>query len=83
MAAKAQATAETETPVIIRIPEVCRVTGMGRSTIYELVARGNFPAPLILARGSDGRARVSGWVQSEVIGWIEQRMAERATRATA
>ena len=83
MAAKAQATAEIESPVIIRIPEVCRVTGMGRSTIYDLVARGIFPAPLILARGSDGRARVSGWIQAEVTGWIEQRIAERAARATA
>ena len=56
---------------LIRLPEVLSMTGRGRSSIYEMIASGNFPRPVNI-----GRAAVA-WVESEVVAWIEERIAER------
>ena len=37
MSDKIQAQAE---PISVRIPEACRLTGIGRSKLYELIAEG-------------------------------------------
>lgn len=39
----AQLTTEAVRPAILRLPEVMRLTGLGRSTIYRLLAAGQFP----------------------------------------
>ncbi|WP_123658989.1 helix-turn-helix transcriptional regulator [Salinisphaera japonica] len=52
---------------ILRIREVVSRTGLSRSSIYEQVKRGEFPAPLRL----DQRAR--GWLESEIDAWIKSR----------
>lgn len=56
--------------VLIKLPEVCRQVGLGKSAIYELVAEKTFPAPIKLGR-------YSRWSQNEVQQWIEQRKAAR------
>jgi len=56
-----------DTPIFFIIREVCRLTTLGRSLIYELVKRGEFPAPLKLS------VRSSRWRRSDVIQWIEAR----------
>ena len=61
------------TPQILRLPEVSRQTGLPRSTIYALLAKNEFPLPVKLSQ------RSVGWVESEIITWIEDRIA--ATRA--
>lgn len=53
----------------IRLPEVERVTGLGRSSIYRLEALGRFPRHIKI---SD---RASAWLASEVERWIEARVA--------
>ncbi len=63
-------------PTLLRLPEVKRRTGLGRTSIYSLAAKGQFPAPLKLS------LRCSAWVSSEVDHWITERI-ERARRAEA
>jgi len=60
---------------IIKLPEVKHLSGLGRSSIYRMMAEGTFPASVSLGGG-----RSVGWVESEVIGWIEERIQERKPR---
>lgn len=55
----------------LRIDDVVRLTGMPRSTIYYHAKRGDFPKP---CRISAGR---SAWLESEIVEWQRQRVAER------
>jgi prophage regulatory protein len=59
---------------ILRLPDVCKVTGLARSTVYRDTARGSFPRPVQLGPGS------VGWLESEVQAWIDSR--PRAARPT-
>ncbi len=52
---------------ILRRPEVQRVTGLSRATIYESMARGDFPAAIRLGK------RAVGWPQSEITHWLATR----------
>lgn len=56
---------------ILRLPEVKARTGLGRSTLYDAMARGNFPHPIKLG------VRAVGWAESEIDAWLEARMSER------
>lgn len=63
----------TAAPVrLIRLPEVCRRTGLGKTTIYELRKSGAFPPPVVIVP-----PRVVGYVEAEVDSWIAARIAER------
>lgn len=57
---------------LIRLKEVQRRTGLGRSAIYEKAAIGTFPAPVKLGE------RASAWVEAEVTAWIDARIRMRA-----
>ena len=57
--------------IILRRAEVERSTGLPRSTIYELIARGTFPRPIQIS------ARAVGWLESEVADWQKARVEER------
>ena len=59
---------ETETR-LIRLPEVLRLTGLGKSQTYALALAGRFPAPIKLSE------RCSAWQESEVRAWIAERIA--------
>jgi len=61
---------EFSTSTILRRPQVQARTGLARSTIYELVSAGRFPAPIRL---SD---RTVGWLESEIEGWIASRVTQ-------
>jgi prophage regulatory protein len=56
---------------LIKLPEVRTKTGLSRSHLYALAQQGEFPKPIKLSE------RSSAWVESEVDGWIEERIAER------
>ena len=45
--------------------------GLSRSTIYEQIQAGTFPKPIRLG------PKAVGWLESEVLAWIEARTAER------
>ena len=55
---------------ILRRKEVEAVTGLGRSTIYELMAENKFPQQVPL------HGRAVGWVSSQVQEWIQSRISE-------
>ena len=62
---------------ILRLPEVIRVSGLARSTIYLRVQEKRFPAPIKLSE------RSVGWVETEVQSWIDQRIQESRGEGSA
>ena len=62
---------------LIRRREVEQLTGLTRSTLYELVAKGKFPKPVPIS------AQAVAWVESEVADWQQRCIAQRDTRAAA
>src|SRR5581483_3429708 len=59
---------------LLRIDEVKKLTGLGRTTIWELELLGEFPRR---RRRSGARGRAVGWRASEVARWIAERKAAR------
>ena len=62
--------AQVSRPVVdylIRIGEVEKQSGLGRSTIYRRMAEGSFP---LAVEVGGGQVR---WRQSEVAGWVATR----------
>jgi predicted DNA-binding transcriptional regulator AlpA len=60
-------------PELWRLSKVLAVTGLKQSQILDAVSRGVFPRPLKIL--SDGRA--NAWVSTEIIDFIEGRIAAR------
>lgn len=60
---------ETKPTRILRRAEIEARFGLKRSTIYDAVKAGTFPAPINLG------ARAVGWIESEIEQWIEGRIA--------
>ncbi|OOF22244.1 transcriptional regulator [Salinivibrio sp. IB574] len=56
---------------LFKLSEVKHMTGLGRSTFYNLMKDGTFPKSVPLG----GRAVV--WAESEVEEWVMVRIAER------
>jgi len=56
---------------ILRLPDVIKKTALSRSEIYDMIAKGLFPKQIKLT------TRSSGWIQSEVEQWVDDRVAER------
>lgn len=61
---------------LIRAPEVFELTGLRRTTIYEKVKAGDFPAPVKLS------VRSVAWRLAEVEDWINSRQSTRPALAT-
>ena len=55
----------------IRLPEVSNRTGYRRTSIYEKISEGTFPAPIKLG------PRAVAWVSEEIDKWMDARVAER------
>lgn len=62
---------------LLRRPEVSRRTGLSPNRIDELEKAGRFPKRVQI---SD---RAVGWVESEISGFIQARIAERDARGAA
>ncbi|MEQ1582147.1 MAG: AlpA family transcriptional regulator [Steroidobacteraceae bacterium] len=54
---------------LLRLPQVCRVTGLCRSMIYRLEACESFPRRIKIG------SRAVGWVEGEVQEWLANRIA--------
>ena len=57
---------------ILRTPEVVRITGLSKTTIWRRVKSGDFPAPVKLGSLA---TRSVGWREDEVKNWIDSRPA--------
>jgi prophage regulatory protein len=58
---------------LVRMRELNRLVGLGRSTIHRLVAQGRFPEPL-----HPFGNRIAAWRYSEVARWIAERCDGKA-----
>jgi prophage regulatory protein len=56
--------------IFARLPTVIQATGLGRSTIYRLVASGAFPPPVHLG------PRAVAWQWSDLDRWSESRRVD-------
>lgn len=53
---------------LLRLPEVEALTGMKKSTIYELANQGRFPASTRI------HSRMVGWSEAAVLAWVQERL---------
>ncbi len=59
---------ETQAPSrILRRPLVEQRTGLSRSAIYAMMAKGQFPAPVHLT------VKAVGWLEADISDWILRR----------
>ena len=56
---------------LLRRREVEQLTGLKRSTIYELVAAGDYPKPVPIS------AQAVAWGESEITNWQKRCIASR------
>ena len=54
---------------ILRMQDLPAKIGFRPSTIYELIAKGKFPAPFKLVPGG----RAAGWLETTIDEWIASR----------
>lgn len=54
---------------VLRMQGVCEKVGLGRSSIYELIAQGQFPRPFRLTPGG----RAVGWFEADLDAWLMSR----------
>ena len=66
-----------KTERFLRLAEVQRRVPYSRSTIYQLINRGEFPRPISIG------ARAVAWLESDIDAWIEARVANRRAEASA
>lgn len=59
---------------VLRLPDVMKITGMKKPTIYYGIRRGTFPKPIKLGE------RMSGWMESDIQIWIAGRIAASAAK---
>jgi len=52
---------------ILRLPDVRQLTGLQRSTIYELMTKGAFPRSVSLG------TRAVGWRRGDILAWLQSR----------
>jgi prophage regulatory protein len=61
--------------IFMRLPEVKAVTGLSKTSLYELIRAKDFPAPVRLA------PRAVAWIKSEVKQWAEERILASRQRS--
>jgi len=61
---------DTDSPsLFLRLPAVMKMTGLGRSTIYRMVAAKTFPSPVKIAN------RAIAWRRADLDLWSDSRPA--------
>ncbi len=56
---------------LIRMKKVLEMTGLGKTSVYDLLNAGNFPKSVPISE------RSVAWVEAEVQQWIDERIAAR------
>lgn len=58
---------------LLRRPDVERITGLSRSSIYAKMKTGEFPQSIPLT------GRIVAWLQSEILEWVQSKIEIRKT----
>ncbi|EJX5615336.1 AlpA family phage regulatory protein [Vibrio parahaemolyticus] len=58
---------------LIALIQVKNITGLGKTSIYQLMRDGKFPLNIKMGK------RTSRWLESEVLQWIKRERTERLT----
>jgi len=61
----------TDADTFLRLDEVTRITGLHRSSIYEMMADQRFPKQVKLGK------RAAAWLESEIRDWQRARVEAR------
>jgi prophage regulatory protein len=64
-------------PRLLRLPAVLARVGLSRSTIYNRISEGTFPAPVRLGE------RSVAWLEQSIDQWIEDRVVESGREMVA
>ncbi|WP_217426170.1 helix-turn-helix transcriptional regulator [Pandoraea commovens] len=62
---------------LLRRPDVERITGLSRSSIYAMMKIGEFPRSIPLT------GRIVAWLESEILGWVQSRIDIREANSTS
>jgi prophage regulatory protein len=54
----------------LNMHDALRLTSLGKTYFFKLIAEGKFPQPVKLGRRS-------AWPEAEVLSWMQERIAER------
>lgn len=65
------ATNPSDSTHLLRLRQVQEIVPYSTSSIYHMVAHGDFPAPIKLG------PRASAWLESEVLDWVADRIEQR------
>ncbi|RKQ60783.1 AlpA family transcriptional regulator [Vogesella indigofera] len=57
---------------ILRLKQVMAITGLARSTLYKYMVTEDFPDQVKLG------PRAVGWLEVEVLAWLQSRIEKRA-----
>ena len=57
-------------PSLLRLPQVLERVGLGKSSVYAMIQRKEFPAPIKIG------GRISAWDSSAIDAWIEEQIAK-------
>lgn len=55
---------------LLRLPDVEQMTGIKKSTIYQLMKEGKFPRCVNISR------RLSAWPEAAVLAWVNERISK-------
>ena len=55
---------------IYRRPDVEKLVGLSRSTLYAMMAEGSFPKPVKLGK------RAVGWLEQDIRAWLDTRSTD-------
>ena len=59
---------------ILELSEVMKATRLSRSTIYKRMREGTFPDQIKLGESERGERKVV-WLESEIEGWLKERIS--------
>jgi len=59
---------------VLRLPQVCKMTGLSRSSVYQMEADRRFPNRVKIG------LRSVGWIESEVQSWLHQKIESGRSR---
>lgn len=64
----------SEADRFLRRPEVCKLTGLSVSSLYDMMSKGDFPKNVPISK------RLVVWSEREVQSWIAARLEGRDTK---